>query len=230
MESIDHIKKVQSISGKISLLQSEVEKKMERIRASEQTLENLQTESEPCQQRITQGRVLSNKFEIDVGELTAKIDKSSDQLDKATSANEFNSLKVQLARLEEEKSSTEENLLLIMEKIEEIEKQVADINERSSHAKQQLDEIRSVVGKEIEEYQLEIQSMEQPLQQAREVTDPELLEIFDRLYSGIGATVVVAIEGNTCGGCHMNLSAQMVEMANKGTAVVCCPICSRILS
>ncbi len=229
MEAIDHIKKVQSISGKISLLQSEVEKKMERIRASEQTLEEFRTESEPCQQRITQGRILSNKFELDVGELTTKIAKSKDHLDKATSANEFNSLKVQIAKLDEEKSSAEGNLLLIMEKIEEIENQVADINERSSHAKQQLDEIRSVVGKEIEEYQTEIQSMEQPLQQARDVTEPELLEIFDRLYSGIGATVVVAIEGSTCGGCHMNLSPQVVETANKGTDVVCCPICSRIL-
>ncbi|MEE2889194.1 MAG: C4-type zinc ribbon domain-containing protein, partial [Planctomycetota bacterium] len=65
---------------------------------------------------------------------------------------------------------------------------------------------------------------------AREVTDPELLEIFDRLFSGIGTSVVVEIEGSTCGGCHMNLSQQVVEQANKGITVVCCPICSRILS
>ena len=230
MEAVDRIKKVQSISGRIALLQSEVEKKQARIGASQQTLDDLLAEIEPCNQRITQGRTLTNKFELDVGELTANISKSNDQLNKASATNEFNSLKIQIAKLEEEKSSAEGNLLLIIEKIEEIENQVVDINERSTHAKQQLEEVRSVVGEEIEEYQQQIQSLEEPLQQAREVTDPELLEIFDRLFSGIGTSVVVEIEGSTCGGCHMNLSQQVVEQTNKGITVVCCPICSRILS
>ena len=55
--------------------------------------------------------------------------------------------------------------------------------------------IRSVVGEEIEEYQQQIQSLEEPLQQAREVTDPELLEIFDHVPLGFSKYYIRAPPG-----------------------------------
>ncbi|MGE4619729.1 MAG: C4-type zinc ribbon domain-containing protein [Planctomycetota bacterium] len=229
MESIDRIKKVQTISGKIALFQSEIEKKMERLATSEGALESLVREAQPFEDRVAQGRSLTNKFELDVAEFVEKITKCQKQLDKATQASEFNGLKAQIAKFEEEKSSAEASLLLIIEKIDEIKNQMEDLSVRASHAKDQLEEVRTDVGNEVAEYQKEISALEGPLKDAREVTDPELLEVFDRLFPGIGATVVVPAEGKICSGCHMSLSPQVVEKVHKGTGVVFCPICSRIL-
>ena len=229
LESIDRIKQVQTIHGKIALLQGEIDKKKERIATAEDLLEELLQQSPPLNDRIMQGRSLTSKFELDVADMVDKITKSQKQLDKSTQASEFNGLKVQIAKFEDEKSSAEENLMLILEKIEEINKQIEDLTSRACQAKEQLDEVRVVVGDEIAEYQQEVTSLEGPLQEARDVTDPELLELFDRLFPGIGATVVVQAEGKICGGCHMSLSSQVVEKIQSKTAVVCCPICSRIL-
>ncbi len=229
MDSINRIKNVQSIRGKIALLQSEIDKKSERITSSEQDLESLIQQSPVLHERISQGRSLAKKFELDIAELGESISKSQKQLDKASQASEFNGLKVQIGRYEEEKNTAEGNLLLILEKIEEISKQIEDLTERASQAQDQLKEVSAEVGEEIEEYQQEISALEGPLQEARAETDPELLEIFDRLFPGIGATVVVEANGKICGGCYMSLSPQVIEKVQKKSAVVCCPICSRIL-
>lgn len=229
MDSITRIKNVQKIQGKISLLQSEIDKKKERISGAEKGLEKLIQQSPPLHERLKQGQGLVKKFELDVAELSDLITKSQKQLDKASQASEYNGLKVQIGRYEEEKSSAEGNLLLILEKIEEINHQIEDLTSRASQAQDQLTEIQSEVGKEIEEYQVEISALEGPLAEARSTTDPELLEVFDRLFPGVGATVVVEADGKICGGCYMSLSPQVIEKVQKKTEVVCCPICSRIL-
>lgn len=229
MESIDRLREVQRLAGKISLYNSEIDKHDNKLKMAEAAMEELVAEASPIESRLAQGISIARKLELDVAEDDEKVIKTRKQLDQATQASEFTGLKEQLARFEQEKAAIEENLMLVLEKIEELRSQSKDLAERSDQARSQFEELRADVEKNTVEYRDEVQSLEGPLQLARDGTDAELLEVFDRLFPSIGATVVVSLEDHTCGGCHLNVSSQVVEKVHAGAVVVNCPSCSRIL-
>ena len=229
MESIDRLREVQRLAGKISLYNSEIDKHDNKLKMAEAAMEELVAEASPIESRLAQGMSIARKLELDVAEVDEKVIKTRKQLDQATQASEFTGLKDQLARFEQEKAAIEENLMLVLEKIEELRSQSKDLAERSDQARSQFEELRADVEKNTVEYRDEVQSLEGPLQLARDGTDAELLEVFDRLFPSIGATVVVSLEDHTCGGCHLNVSSQVVEKVHAGAVVVNCPSCSRIL-
>ncbi|RTZ89605.1 MAG: hypothetical protein DSY81_02330 [Bacillota bacterium] len=229
MESIDRLREVQRLAGKISLYNSEIDKHDNKLKMAEAAMEELVAEASPIETRLAQGMSIARKLELEVAEVDEKVIKTRKQLDQATQASEFTGLKQQLARFEQEKAAIEENLMLVLEKIEELRSQSKDLAERSDQARSQFEELRADVEKNTVEYRDEVQSLEGPLQLARDGTDAELLEVFDRLFPSIGATVVVSLEDHTCGGCHLNVSSQVVEKVHAGAVVVNCPSCSRIL-
>jgi len=229
LESIDRLREVQRLAGKISLYNSEIDKHDNKLKMAEAAMEELVAEASPIETRLAQGMSIARKLELEVAEVDEKVIKTRKQLDQATQASEFTGLKQQLARFEQEKAAIEENLMLVLEKIEELRSQSKDLAERSDQARSQFEELRADVEKNTVEYRDEVQSLEGPLQLARDGTDAELLEVFDRLFPSIGATVVVSLEDHTCGGCHLNVSSQVVEKVHAGAVVVNCPSCSRIL-
>ena len=116
-----------------------------------------------------------------------------------------------------------------MEKIEELRSQESELNKQIAEAEEQLEEIRAEVTENTKDYRNEVESLQKPLESAREAADDELLETFDRLFPSLGATVVVSLDGNACGGCHLSVSSQVGEKVQQGVSVVNCPSCSRFL-
>ncbi|GEM_PF-1320738 len=229
LESLDRLREVQRISSKISLYKSEIAKREKKLEIALADYQQLRNQMAPIEARLVQGQSIVRKFELDSKEADAKIEKNRKQLDQATQATEFTGLKEQLARFDEEKAAIDESLILVMEKIEELRSQESELNKQIAEAEEQLEEIRAEVTENTKDYRNEVESLQKPLESAREAADDELLETFDRLFPSLGATVVVSLDGNACGGCHLSVSSQVGEKVQQGVSVVNCPSCSRFL-
>ena len=229
LESLDRLREVQRISSKISLYKSEIAKREKKLEIALADYQQLRNQMAPIEARLVQGQSIVRKFELDSKEADAKIEKNRKQLDQATQATEFTGLKEQLARVDEEKEAIDESLILVMEKIEELRSQESELNKQIAEAEEQLEEIRAEVTENTKDYRNEVESLQKPLESAREAADDELLETFDRLFPSLGATVVVSLDGNACGGCHLSVSSQVGEKVQQGVSVVNCPSCSRFL-
>ena len=230
LESLDRLREVQRISSKISLYKSEIAKREKKLEIALADYQQLRNQMAPIEARLVQGQSIVRKFELDSKEADAKIEKNRKQLDQATQATEFTGLKEQLARFDEEKAAIDESLILVMEKIEELRSQESELNKQIAEAEEQLEEIRAEVTENTKDYRNEVESLQKPLESAREAADDELLETFDRLFPSLGATVVVSLDGNACGGCHLSVSSQVGEKVQQGVSVVNCPSCSRFLA
>ncbi|MBE2213852.1 MAG: hypothetical protein IAE82_08270 [Opitutaceae bacterium] len=64
---------------------------------------------------------------------------------------------------------------------------------------------------------------------ARSAVQAELLPRYDRLAKTAGLPVVVALHAGKCGGCHLKVSNGVETEARKGSEIVCCDNCGRIL-
>jgi len=64
---------------------------------------------------------------------------------------------------------------------------------------------------------------------ARAATPAELVPRYDRLAKSAGLPAVVVLHGGKCGGCHLKVSNGVETEARKGTEIVTCDNCGRIL-
>lgn len=65
--------------------------------------------------------------------------------------------------------------------------------------------------------------------QARQAVPGSLLARYDLLARTVGLPVVVPLRDHKCGGCHLKVSAGVDSEARKGTEIVACDNCARIV-
>lgn len=64
---------------------------------------------------------------------------------------------------------------------------------------------------------------------ARSPVTPAWLPRYDRLVKTVGLPVVVALHDHKCGGCHLKVSNGVETEARKGSEIVACDNCGRII-
>lgn len=229
MGILEHFRHYQNLFSKNELYRSEMEKRNHKVSIFEENIVAMLAERAPHEERMEQGRALGRKFEGDVADLDSKIAKNRDQLSSATQASEYSGLRAQIEKYEEAKVTLEENVLAIFSKIEEIEKGLADLDQRLAHAREEYLELNTRVKEENSDFEKEISAMETPIQEARSKVDSELLEIFDRLQPSLGSNVLVSISGDNCGGCHTSLAPNVIEKIRQDSDIVLCNFCGRVL-
>lgn len=59
--------------------------------------------------------------------------------------------------------------------------------------------------------------------------DTNLLARYERVLENKGGLAIVPVQGNSCGGCYMNVTAQTINQLKLSDEIVGCEMCSRIL-
>jgi hypothetical protein len=77
--------------------------------------------------------------------------------------------------------------------------------------------------------QAELAAAKAEVERARGAVAPGMLPRYDRLARDSGLPVVVPLRDHKCGGCHLKVSAGVDSEARKGTEIVACDNCSRLL-
>lgn len=110
---------------------------------------------------------------------------------------------------EKDKAKAAEKVILA-----EIEMERAQLGRLSEREKQAKDELAGAITE---------------VDKARAATQADLLPRYDRLSKSAGLPVVVALHAGKCGGCHLKVSNGVETEARKGTEIVTCDNCGRIL-
>lgn len=59
--------------------------------------------------------------------------------------------------------------------------------------------------------------------------DQNILTRYEQLLNHKSGVAIVPVRGNTCGGCFMNVTNQMINMIKMHEQLIECEICSRVL-
>ena len=116
--------------------------------------------------------------------------------------------------------------------MEEAEKMKATVSQAEkehaatkAHTNQQISEIEAKV-KAIEAQLAELEAEREKL---TEGIDEDLLYQYNKLFANKGGLAVVALEHETCMGCHMKLTTQTAVRVKGSKEILNCEQCGRIL-
>lgn len=169
------------------------------------------------------------QVELDIEAHKEKIAKLRRQQVGVKSNDEYRTIEQEIRYSESDISHHEEKQLRIMEDVEELKKEAAVREKKLKDGEAQVKGDLDVLEKRMSVVSENIAKLRQERQGLLDGIEPDWLSRYDRIFRNKGDWALVAVENGTCGGCHMKLPPQVAQDAKRGTAMVSCAYCGRLL-
>lgn len=235
MGSLDDLLTVQEHDSAIDRLRARRERLPERQQLGEHQAAAGSLDS---QLAVIQGQrdgVVREERQLDdnVSALATRIKEVEEELysNRVMNPRELQALQADIEQLRRQRNSLEDQELDAMERREGLDGEVAQLEEKLSGVRTELDRLASTVTQQEHEIGAELDTERSSRDEAAARVPPELLETYEAIRArndGVGAARLV---GGTCQGCHLALPAVEVDRIKRLPAdeVVRCDQCGAIL-
>ncbi len=169
------------------------------------------------------------QLEQDIADLDSRINKSKVKLSNIKSNKEYTAALKEIEDLGREKSQREDRLLEIMETAEAVESKCKAIQDERDAFRKKYEQDQAEIEKEMEALSQEIKVRESECSGIRAEIDEAILKQYDFIKErkeGIGLSSVIK---GVCQTCHLSIPPQKFNELMRGTEMMSCPHCLRII-
>lgn len=189
----------------------------------------LKTEFELTKSSLTKLQMKRKEKEMDVETKEALIKKHSGELGAVKSNDAYKALVSEIERAKKEKYELEDEILQIMEDTEKTNAQLKENEKKYKENEKGIEQEIAEITKKIELLKNDVLEKCQQRAVLSQKVEPNTLSTYEYIRSGKGGIAVACIEGENCGGCHINLRPQLINEVHKAQTLVRCDNCFRIL-
>ena len=229
LESIEKLLILQDRDRKLSTLREE----LEHIPIERQ---QLQAKSAHAQGSLDAAKLLVKQLESDRKKLELDVEAKKEQIARyslqqfQTKKNEeYRALAHEIELCKQAISGLDDEQLVLMERADAAQKEVVAIGQATSEIKRTLDSRLADLAAREKNLQAELSGLVTNRDELAGAVDVSARSRYERLFKQKGQNVVVGIQHGVCGGCHMQLSRQIVVTCQAEQEVVTCVNCGRIL-
>lgn len=228
--------KLQSVENRLRAAKAKLARCRRNVIIQENQVRSLQNAFEAKKEEIQLTKVQCDRLELELKTGDEQIAKLRAALNSAKTNKEYAAILSQLNTTKADSSKIETQVLELMKDMEADEAESENIHKQIDEQKQQLEQIRTESEQLAEKYQAEIKEIQVEWNHVAKTIPAERLEIFKRVaetYDGQAVAVVEQHEGKTgtysCGGCFMNIAAELVNLLMTKDEIIRCPNCTRII-
>lgn len=227
-EQISVLEVLQQIDMELSELEVHLTEYPKKISAFEQELQSSKESLININNKREELLKVKSELENELNLNEENIKKSEERLFEIKTHKEYQALQKEITETKRMNLDLEEKLLDEMEKIEQLEAQIAEKNEeltnketdyqvKISDYKEKLEEIKIVYEPKVEEKEKIVQTI-----------NPEILPLYEKIKIRNGEVLAVA-RNEICTGCNMNIPAQLFNEILTLSRIIQCPNCKKIL-
>jgi len=221
---------LQSLDLKIEALkarESEIPKQKEKFEIRKKRLvEELNQSEQRCKALMVEQR----ECEVDIQQKEAQIKKYDVQLLGVKKNEEYQALLHEMDALKKQISLKEERVIALMLEIDEAKAHLEEDKKRIAGGMKELDSQIAKVDEELAATVAERKGLENERQPLLKDIEAEMLSRYTRIRASkkTGAAVV-PLRGESCSGCHMRVTAQIINEIMAGNKLHACHHCGRLL-
>ena len=123
----------------------------------------------------------------------------------------------------------EEELTLLLEQSELIEKKIEEISKRCAEQELQLENDSKRVAQEVSKLEADKQKITKTRDAQAKKVDPKYLTRYEMLRVKRNGLAVTGVTRGVCRGCNMNIPPQMFNQLMKEEELLSCPTCNRMM-
>lgn len=194
----------------------------DQIAEAEKKLASTEKELKETQQRVTRSQRELQTTQEGLQSVQAKLNQVKTTREYESRQKEIKHQRERLVELEKAIVDGQERIPSLEEDVEAAKAHLSDVRERLKP------EIKELEG-ESKIFEKGLESIVGREREKRERVPSEILERIDKLVLLRGGLAVVAVQDGCCGGCGIQLSPQMIQVAKRGLDLMQCDRCSSYL-
>jgi predicted nucleic acid-binding Zn-ribbon protein len=222
---------------RLQSIDAEIDEKRDTLRGIEKQLgdnkEVLAAEEAARESRETlrEWRSKLSGLELDLEEVTGKIALTENALygGEVSNPKELAGMEQELDYLRRRRSVIEDHTLRIMADVEEQEERLKAADDRLTRGAEQWEEVRVGLLREGEQLRARLTLLEAQREEIAKTISARELATYESLRQQKGGQAVVLLEDGICQGCRVALPTSVAQRVRRGSEVVYCGSCQRIL-
>ncbi len=155
--------------------------------------------------------------------------KSKGQQSLVKTNEEYTAMLKEIANLEKRIDEEEEQLLILMDRIETTQKEAAQAHEVVKNERAKRTGERATLETQQSNLKTEVERLAREKPKILSEVSPLLLKRYERLSEKHRDVAVVRVKEDHCGACGQQLPPQLAVEVRKGDQFITCPACGRIL-
>jgi predicted nucleic acid-binding Zn-ribbon protein len=226
--STDTLRKLHRIHQQLRDLKERLGRGPRVVQARQANVSRLQKDLEDLKAKAKALRVASDakQLQLQTGETAVK--RRRQQLLEAKTNVEFQALKDQIAADEMANSVLADEALELMDKLDEVNKEVAVDEVALAKAREEAAKSHQEYEDQAPNVQTDLKRLEAELKQTEAKLPGDFLELYRRLVRGKGGDALAPIHGEFCGGCNQHVPLNMCAGLILSKPI-CCKSCGRLL-
>ncbi|MDH3891942.1 MAG: C4-type zinc ribbon domain-containing protein [candidate division Zixibacteria bacterium] len=192
-------------------------------------IEEAKSKLETCTTEFESKKVSVKTLELEIASKEAELQKYQQQMMSIKTNKEYDALVAQIDAIKQDISKQETEFLGTEERIAELEKEIAEYNEKSESAQDTNSKQLSILQNKIDSIGDTMAAKENERDRISKEIPRPTRSIYERVRKGKGGTAVVMVKKRACGSCHKALTPRKVQEIKKGDRIHTCENCGRLL-
>jgi len=228
-DSLKALLRLQEIDSQIIFLRTAKEKRPRELESDRRRVDEKKRMVDGLTQEIKKTKMEGDRKELDLKKNEAEILKLRVALNVAKSNQEYQILKEQIARLEEQNGKIEEEVLKCLSEVDSLEKGKRDADEEHRGAQKELQKRTEELNQILKGIDGELAELQARRRAALDGVPQEHLQPYDRVLSRHGDSALARVENQVCQGCFMAVTPQTMNLLLLDRDLSQCRNCLRIL-
>lgn len=223
---------LQKIDNEIAEEEARRKKLPENIKVKEDQIERLEKNYLQEKNSLKELQLKIKKKEMDAKAINDKIEKNKNELygGKISDIKELKQIQKVIENFKNDQDRIEEDLLILMDKEDELKVKIIEVEKDISNLKTLLVEI----GKNVEDEDQAIQQFikDKEIEKTEiiiQINNQDLVDRYYQLWEDKNGEAIVEIDSSTCSGCNLSLPSDIIYHLQKDDSLIICPNCNRIL-
>ena len=226
---IDGLIKLQEVDSEIYALENEKASKPLEIKAIESSFESKKENLASLQNQSLELQKQRKEHELEFAANAEAVKKLQGQLYSLKTNKEFQTMQQQISDTKADGAVIEESILISYEESDKIKAQIDQENLKLKEEEKIFLDQKKKVEERIKEIDTRLGQLGAQRKQVTPGIDQKMLSEYERILHSRDGLAIVMIKDNSCGGCHMLLPPQVINLIKMYEEVITCEVCNRIL-
>lgn len=226
---ISGLVKLQELDSEIYALGIEKAAKPQEIKDIEAAFELKKQDLAALEKKSLDLQKQRKEIELELAANVEGVKKLSGQLFSLKTNKEFQTMQQQIADAKADGSLIEEKILISLEESDKIKVQIDAENLKLKDEEKIFLQQKKAVESRIQEMGQRLSQLDAQRKQVIPEIDPKMLHEYERILHSRGGLAIVTVKDNSCGGCHMLVPPQVINLIKMYERIITCEVCNRIL-
>lgn len=217
----DSLRELHRIHRQQTDLRSRLERGPKKVRAIEMKVEQIEALHKGLKEQFTRTRITSDDKQLQLKEREDRIANLNAKLNSAASNKEFQALKEQIAADEQADSVLSDEILEILEKLDQMQEQLATVTSQLEESRGELETMRKSVAEQQGGLESELGRVLENLVKAEAYLPADVKVSYKRIVAARGEEALAEVQAECCGSCYQTLTPQMMNELLMDKLVTC---------